>query len=102
MDKRYYLGDEKKLAITITSQGFDMNTDPWKVTFINGCKQYVCTRTENSAVDADGQWYLLFYTTKLGIGKPKAIIEIDVPDIDFDDEYRHEVWVYTLDPIVKP
>ena len=82
MEKRHYLGDEKKLAITITSQGFDMSTDPWKVTFINGCKQYECTRSQNSAVDANGQWYLLFYTKRLGIGKPKAIIEIDVNDLN--------------------
>ena len=102
MDQRYYLRDKKKLAITITRKGFDMNTDPWKVTFVNGCKQYVCTRTENSAVDASGQWYLLFYAERLGIGKPKAIIEIDVPDIDFDEGYSHEIWVYTLDPIIKP
>lgn len=99
---RHYLGSEKKLAITINCRGFNMNTDPWQVTVVNGSKQIVCTRTQNSAVDGDNQWYLLIDTKKLGIGKPKAIIEIDVPDIDFDDEYRHEVYSYPLDPIVKP
>ena len=102
MDKRHYLGSEKKLAITITCKGFSMDTDPWKVTVINGCNQIVCTRTQNAAMDSDNQWYLLIDTKKLGVGKPKAIIEIDVPDIDFDDELRHEVYVCQLDPIVKP
>ena len=102
MSSGFYLGSEKKLAITINCKGFSMNTDPWKVTIVNGSNQIVCTRLQNSAVDSNEQWYLLIDTKKLGIGKPKAIIEIDVPDIDFDDELRHEVYVYQLDPIVKP
>lgn len=32
MDQRYYLGSEKKLAINITCQGFNMDTDFWKAT----------------------------------------------------------------------
>lgn len=97
-----YLGSEKKLAITITCQGFSMNTDPWKVTITNGSKQIVCDSEHNAVKDVHDQWYLLVDTDQLGIGKPKAIIEIDVPDTDFDDEYRHEVYVYQLEPIIKP
>lgn len=97
-----YLGSEKKLAITITCQGFSMDTDPWKVTITNGCKQLVCDKDNNAVRDVHGQWYLLVDTDQLGIGKPKAIIDIDVPDTDFDDRYRHEVIVYQLEPIVKP
>lgn len=99
---KYYLGSEKKLAITINCQGFSMDTDPWQVTITNGSKQIVCTRTQNSAVDGNNQWYLLIDTTKLGVGKPKAVIEIEVPDTDFEDEYRHEIYVKQLDNIVRP
>lgn len=99
---KYYLGSEKKLAITINCQGFNMDTDPWQVTITNGSKQIVCTRTQNSAVDGNNQWYLLIDTTKLGVGKPKAVIEIEVPDTDFEDEYRHEIYVKQLDNIVRP
>lgn len=102
MEGKYYLGTEKKLAITITCQGFDMNVHPWKVTIVNGNNKIVCTRTQNTAVDSNEQWYLLVDTSLLGVGKPRAIIEIDVPDIDFEDEYRHEVYVKPFDTIIKP
>lgn len=98
----YYRSDEK-LAITINSQGFSMDTDPWKVTIVNGCNKIVCDKDHNAVHDANNQWYLTFDTTPLGIGKPKAIIEIDVPDTDFvEKHYRHEIYVIPLKPIVKP
>lgn len=102
MKSSHYLGTEKKLALTITSQGFSMDTDPWKVTIVNGKNQIVCNRTQNAVVDSSNQWYLLVDTKLLGVGTPKVIIEIDVPDEDFDDNYRHEVYVKRLDTIVKP
>lgn len=102
MKEGHYLGSEKKLAINITCQGFNMNTDPWTVSIINGNKKIVCDKTQNAVKDTSGQWYLLIDTAKLGVGKPKAIIEIDVPDVDFEDTYRHEVYVYHLEPIIKP
>lgn len=102
MEGKYYLGTEKKLAITISCQGFDMDRDPWKVTIVNGNNKIICTRTQNATKDIHDQWYLLIDTTQLGVGKPRAIIEIDVPDFDFDDEYRHEVYVKPFDAIIKP
>lgn len=103
MEDKSYLGSEKKLAITINCQGFSMDTDPWKVTVVNGSKQIVCDSTHNAVHDEFNQWYLLIDTAQLGVGKPKAIIEIDVPDTDFeDDNYRHEVYVVPLKPIVRP
>lgn len=102
MEERHYLGSEKKLAITISCQGFDMGRDPWKVTIVNGGNKIICTRTDNAVIDSNYQWYLLIDTSKLGVGKPKAIIEIDVPDPDFADNYRHEVYVKQLDPIIRP
>lgn len=102
MKSSHYLGTEKKLALTITSQGFSMDTDPWQVTIVNGKNQIVCNRTQNAVVDSSNQWYLLVDTKLLGVGTPKVIIEIDVPDEDFDDNYRHEVYVKRLDTIVKP
>ena len=102
MKSSHYLGNEKKLALTINSQGFSLDRDPWQVTVVNGKNQIVCDRTHNSAVDDHNQWYLLIDTRLLGVGTPKVIIEIDVPDIDFDDNYRHEVYVKPFDPIVRP
>lgn len=103
MEGGSYLGSEKKMAITINCQGFSMMTDPWKVTVVNGCNKIVCDKEHNAVHDEDNQWYLTIDTNQLGIGKPKAIIEIDVPDTDFmDDHYRHEVYVVPLKPIIKP
>lgn len=103
MGNNDYLGDDKKFAITINSQGFNMNTDPWKVTIVNGKNKIICDRNQNTVKDEHDQWYLLVDTMQLGVGTPKAIIEIDVPDTDFiDDHYRHEVYSMSLKPIVKP
>lgn len=88
--EKHYVGTELKYALTITSTGFDMDTDQWTAYVVCGNKQIKCKRTENAVVD-DNQWYILIDTSYLGDGVYYLVVEIDVPDDDFDDGYRHEV-----------
>lgn len=87
---RYYIGTELKFALTITSEGFSMDTDNWKATVRCGSNTIECDSTHNSS-QQDDQWYILIDTQELGTGEYYLIVEIDVPDSDFDDDLRHEV-----------
>lgn len=89
--ERYYVGTELKFALTIVSEGFDMDTDPWTATVSCGRKSIVCARSDNAVIGTDGQWYILIDTSELGSGTYNMTVEIDVPDPDFQDGYRHEV-----------
>ena len=41
--------------------------------------------------DDENQWYILVDTAILGSGTYNIVVDIDVPDNDFDDGFRHEV-----------
>lgn len=85
-----YVGTELKYALTIKSTGFNMDVDPWTAYVVCGKKQLICKRGEGAVVDND-QWYIKVNTLSLGDGAYYLIAEIDVPDDDFEDGYRHEV-----------
>ncbi len=92
MEKEYYfVGTELKLALDIDCEGFTMDDDPWKAVFSKGQKSIVCDAEHNS-VKRDGQWYVLVDTGVIGKGQYELTVEIDVPDPDFSDGYRHETW----------
>ena len=88
--EKHYVGTELKFSLTITSQGFNMNTDPWTATITNGKNSVTCSRGNNSILDSS-QWYILVDSSQIGVGQYYLIVEIDVPDNDFPDGYRHEV-----------
>ena len=90
--KRYYVGTELKFALTITSSGFNMNTDPWTAIITNGKNSTSCSRGNNAIIDDNGQWCILVDTAILGPGQYYLIVELDIPDDDFSDGYRHEVF----------
>ena len=46
---RYYIGTEIKFALTITSEGFSMDTDNWKATVRCGSNTIECDSTHNSS-----------------------------------------------------
>ena len=89
MDK-YYVGTEFKCALTITSEGFDMDTDPWTATVTCGKKNITCSPSERAISDEQG-WKILVDSQLLGTGPYYLTVEIDVPDTDFEDGYRNEV-----------
>lgn len=96
MTNEYFAGSELKFAFAIECEGFSMDNDPWSAVIRNGDKTIVCTSTENTVVDETGKWYLLVDTALLGTGNCTLVVEIDVPDSDFPDNYRHEVYKQNL------
>lgn len=89
--EKYYIGSDLKFALTITSQGFDMDVDNWTAKVTCGNKSITFSRGNGAIIDGNGQWYLTINTKDLGIGSYYLVVEIDVPDEDFDDGLRHEV-----------
>lgn len=99
-DNTYYVGTELKFAFTVECTGFNMDEDSWQVTVTGGEGSVVCKHddTENVNITRDdlGQWYLLVDSKQLGKGICYAIVEVDVPDEDFEDGKRHEVYKQRL------
>lgn len=87
-----FVGTELKVVVQMTCEGFSMETDPWKVTIKRGSKEVICERGKNTVFDGEN-WVCLVDTSILGAGIYKVIGEIDVPDPDFEDGYRHEVYL---------
>lgn len=68
-----------------------MSTDPWTAKVMRGNNSIICDKTQNAFEDDNNQWYILVDTAILGSGTYYIVVDIDVPDNDFDDGFRHEV-----------
>lgn len=94
MDNGIYIGTELKFAVNITSTGFNMLTDDWKVEIVRG--PHKATFTKEDAIFSEGQYYICFDTAEFGSGTYYAIITAYIPDTDFPDGLRTEVTKITL------
>lgn len=94
-NNKYFVGTELKIAINIQCEGFDMQNDDWTCTVKRCNKSVVCNKTQNSAYDGE-TWYLLVDTSLLGKGMYSLVVDIDVPDTDFEDGLRHETYKQEL------
>ena len=95
METKYFVGTELKIAIEIVCEGFDMNVDDWYCTVKKSNKSVVCDKEHNVAHDNDG-WYLLVDSSILGSGRYDLVVDIDVPDSDYEDGLRHETYKQEL------
>ena len=89
-----WVGSGLKWAVTMTCEGFDMDTDPWVITVTRGNKSVVFT-PENSINDG-GQWYICLDSSEIGPGEAYITFDAFVPDDDFDEGIRHEIQKYKL------
>lgn len=96
---KYYVGTELKIAINIQCEGFNMDDNDWTCTVKRCNKSVVCNKNQNTAWDGE-TWYLLVDTSILGKGMYVLIVDIDVPDNDFDDNLRHETYRQELFNVV--
>ena len=96
---KYYVGTELKIAINIQCEGFNMDDNDWTCTVKRCNKSVVCNKNQNTAWDGE-TWYLLVDTSILGKGMYVLIVDIDVPDNDFDNNLRHETYRQELFNVV--
>ena len=93
-----YVGGGLKWAVNMTCEGFDMNTDDWKIIVTRGTNTVEYTR-DTAVCDDSGQtpqWYICLDTTELGSGKAIITFVAYVPDADFPGGIRTEVAEYDL------
>ena len=92
---RPYVGTKLKYALTISAEGFNMENDDFDVLLKRGPNSMLLKK-EDLVVDDNGQYYVCFDSTPLGPGVVSAIITARVPDDDFPDGVRDEVFKLVL------
>ena len=84
------LGTEKKYLIKIESTGFDMEEDDFDVEIRRGDRTLRISKSE-MVKDYEGNFYLTFNTSDLGVGWATIVVTAHVPDADFLGGIRDEV-----------
>lgn len=85
-----YEGSDLKFAIDIQCEGFSMDENDFTVDLVNG-KKRISLSKEDLVQDSDG-WYLCFNSGELGAGDIYVIVYAHVPDDDFADGERTEIY----------
>lgn len=94
------LGIDLKYLVNPTATGFDKNRDEWEVDITNG--KAVLHFDKSDLIVEQGNYYVCFSTKDLGVGQYYITVTAHIPDSDFDDNFREEMWQAPLIPIVKP
>lgn len=90
-----YEGTDLKFAINIECEGFSMRSNDFHIVLSNGCKSITILK-EDMVRDENNVWYLCFNSRKLGAGTVTMVVYANVPDDDFEDGERTEVYKCTL------
>ena len=85
-----YYGTTPKYKLEIDA-GIPMSDFDFSVKLECGDQSVTVLKSE-MPTDRDGNYYLCFSTTDLGVGKVKAIITAEIPDTDFSGGFRTEVF----------
>lgn len=89
-------GGDYKYAVSMSAEGFDMNTDDWKIIVRTRMKSVTFT-PENSIHNLEeDQWYICLDTDMIETGQATITFEAHVPDTDFPKGYRREKETYRL------
>ena len=91
-----FYGGDYKFAVSMTAEGFDMDTDDWVITVTAGCRSLTFTPQTAVHDQDEGQWYICIDTDLLGYGQVFITFEAHVPDTDFPNGYRRERQTYKL------
>lgn len=101
-----YIGTELKFLIDIEADNFSMHDDDFTVEIARGPKHLFFrkedlveeeyTETVDNAEVTKYHYYVCFDTANLGYGDVYAIVTAYVPDMDFDDGLRTEVYKVAL------
>lgn len=87
-----------KFLITINSEGFDIDRDDYRIVLKRGSKDEV--QIDKSAIVVDGSNHYLCVTKEqlasLGTGDIYMVVYAEVPDSDFEDSMRSEVYKLLL------
>ena len=92
-----WLGTKLKYLVEITAGGFSMENDDFNIVLSVGRKT---RKFEKNELVNDGEhFYLVFDTAEFCIGELNATVTAYVPDTDFPDNIRTEVYKVRLTTI---
>lgn len=94
MQENVYIGTELKFKVSIVADGFSMSDDDFSVEIVRGDRRLLFEK-DDLVRDGD-DFYCCFDTAYFGTGYIQAIIRAYVPDDDFDDGIRTEVYKFDL------
>ena len=96
-------GSEFKINVNMDPiDGNSMSNTFFKCIFSCGDKSITLDKDDMIQVN-DNNYVAPLNSSKLGIGNIKIRYEVDIPDEDFDDGYRHEIAIINTGiNIIKP
>jgi len=100
--KQLLLGTDVKFSVYIEADGFDMATDNFTIDIM--CRNHLVKHYDKSDIvynESDDEWYLCIDTAGLCPAKYDAVVYVDIPDEDFGDGIRTEVYRETLMTVTK-
>lgn len=95
-----FIGTELKYLVEIDAGGFSMVDDDFTVTIKRGSKQKVFAKAD-LARDGEDKFYVCFDSSEFGTGLIQAVVTAYVPDTDFPDGLRTEVYLMDLVNVKK-
>lgn len=91
-DGPIYFGATPKYQVRLTTGELSMDDYDFEVRFQRG-PNFTVTQKDMMMTDGEGNWFVAMDTTKLGVGKVRAIIVADIPDTDYESGTRTEIVV---------
>ena len=91
MDKTL-IGTDLKFILTLSASGFDPETDDWHVDILRGNKVVQTFHRKDLSQTENGEWLLCIETKDYGTGPYDILVTAHVPDVDFPDGIRTELY----------
>lgn len=95
MEEQAFIGTELKFILDIAASGFSMVDDDFNVTLKRGGTKKTFMK-EDLVRDDEDNFYVCFDSAEFGKGIIEAVVTAYVPDSDFDDGLRTEVYKFKL------
>lgn len=100
INDKIFIGTELKFKVDIEADNFSMAEDDFNVVIQRRNVKKVFNKSD-MVVDGEGNYYVCFDTAEFGVGTISAVVTAYVPDTDFPDGLRTEVYATDLVTINK-
>lgn len=100
INDKIFIGTELKFKVDIEAEGFSMDNDDFNIVIQRRNVKKTFNK-EDLVNDGEGNYYVCFDTAEFGVGTISAIVTAYVPDTDFPDGLRTEVYAMDLVNIRK-
>lgn len=100
INDKIFVGTELKFKIEIEAEGFSMTDDDFNIVIQRRNVKKVFNK-EDLVNDGEGGYYVCFDSAEFGPGMVSAVVTAYVPDSDFEDGLRTEVYAMDLVNINK-